>query len=113
MRGAVWLNHLLTYDAHATALTVTTMFSTLSSFLPSALQPTDDKRQSSENSSKRVSQLNVNTGPAAPSEPGEQTATASETKPAEEAARKRKRNTHEVCNCSALSDVASVIGLGC
>ncbi|KZV75808.1 hypothetical protein PENSPDRAFT_646852 [Peniophora sp. CONT] len=73
------------------------MFSTLSSFLPSALQPTEDKRQQGDNSSKRASQLDPS--PAQPdasaTESNSQTVTPAESKPAEETAHKRKRNTHE------------------
>ena len=74
------------------------MFSTLSSFLPAALQQTDD-RQAKRASSSQL-QAPANPSPAA-AESTEQTVTlasqAAEAKPAEETAHKRKRNTHEVC----------------
>ena len=74
------------------------MFSTLSSFLPAALQQTDDKFAKRASSSQL--QAPANPSPAA-AESTEQTVTpasqAAEAKPAEETAHKRKRNTHEVC----------------
>ena len=72
------------------------MFSTLSSFLPAALQQTDDKQAKRASSSQL--QAPANPSPAA-AESTEQTVTpaSAEAKPAEETAHKRKRNTHEVC----------------